>query len=302
MPFAQSPDPQDGPPLLIELVEPNPKIESRDLFYGVGGRELAPRTDVEYRFLEKDTSGFSDNFEIEDPSGRRYDAKFGEEARAEVIASRVLWAMGFHQPPVYYVREWRIGDGPEQGVQPPARFRYENPKWKKGDEWAWQANPFVGTRELNGLVVAMIVINNWDVKTSNNRIYEVKGGKPERVYVVKDLGRSFGNSVDIFLGGQDDPKAFAEEGFIRQVKGEQVEFNYKPILLNWGGTRGITVDDVLWSCKRLARLSDRQWRDAFRAGGLSDEEVTAFVGQMKRKVAEGLALEGERAARSGGSR
>ena len=97
MPFAQSPLPGKGPPPIAELVEPNPRIESRDLFYGAGGKEFAPRADVEYRFLEKDTSGFSDNYEIEDPHGRRYDAKFGVEARAEVVASRLLWAIGFYQ-------------------------------------------------------------------------------------------------------------------------------------------------------------------------------------------------------------
>jgi hypothetical protein len=298
MPFAQSPLPDKGPPPLSELVEPNPKIESRDLFYGVGGKEFAPRADVEYRFLEKDTSGFSLNYEIEDPQGRRYDTKFGVEARAEVIASRLLWAIGFYQPPVYYLPEWKIGgDVLEAGVQAPARFRYERPDWKKHGDWSWQDNKFVGTRELNGLVVMMIMMNNWDTKTSNNKIYERMNATPEKVYVVKDLGRSFGNSVRIFMGSQDDPEKFGREGFIKRVEGDEVEFNYKPILLNWGGTRGITVEDVLWTCKRLARLSDRQWHDAFRAGGLSPEEADAFVAIMRKKVADGLALEHAHAGR-----
>jgi len=53
---------------------------------------------------------------------------------------------------------------------------------------------------------------------------------------------------------------------------------------------------VLWTCRRLDRLSDRQWRDAFRAGGYSDEEGAAYFDVLKRKVREGLALaEGQRA-------
>src|SRR5262245_51054779 len=71
-----------------ELVEPHPDIAARDLYHGVGGPDLVPRTDVEYRFLEADESGVNTNYDIEDPSGRKWDAKFGSEVKSEVVASR----------------------------------------------------------------------------------------------------------------------------------------------------------------------------------------------------------------------
>ena len=290
---SRSPD-SDRPPV-EQLVEANPNIPARDLFYGVGGAARAPRADAAYQFLKRDESGVSTNLEVKDPSGQIWDAKLGAEAQSEVTASRLLWAIGFHQPPVYYVREWRIASGAEAGPQPEARFRLEQKDWKKGGEWDWQDNPFVGTRELRGLVVMMAILNSWDLKTSNNKIYEVKGGDPARLYVVKDLGDSFGRSVRILFGTQDNLAGFKQEGFIRRVKGDRVDLHFRPLLLNAGVDDDITVDDVLWTCRRLDRLSDRQWRDAFRAGGYSDEEGAAYVDLLKRKVQEGLALaEGER--------
>jgi hypothetical protein len=285
--------PAPKPRPVDELVERDPDIGSRDLFWGVGGRERAPRPGATYHFIRKDTNGFSDNFEIEDPSGRRYDAKIGHEAQTEVAASRLLWAIGFYQPPVYYVRHWQMSDGPQAGVaQPHARFRFQDGSWKGKDTWSWKDNPFIGTREFNGLVVMQVLMNSWDLKTTNNRIYERRGEQPRRVYVVKDLGQSFGNSVRFFLGGLNDPEAFAKEPFILRVNHDQkVYFGFEPIVLNWGIDRGLHVDDVLWTCRRLERLSDEQWNDAFRAAGFSDREVAAFVDGMKRKLREGLALE-----------
>jgi hypothetical protein len=293
MPFARkpkTPDP-DRPPPIEQLVEAKPKIEARDLFYGVGGAKLAPRADAAYRFLERDESGASTNIEVEDPNGRKWDAKLGVEAKSEVAASRLLWAIGFHQPPVYYVRKWRITSGKETGEQPEARFRLEKPGWKKDGTWEWQDNPFVGTRELRGLVVMMALLNSWDLKTSNNIIYEPEGGSPARLYVVKDLGESLGRSVRVFLGTLSNPADFTREGFIRDVKKDgRVELHFEPVILNRSVEDDVTVEDVLWTCRRLERLSDRQWGDAFRAAGYTDEETAAYVDHLKRKVREGLAL------------
>ncbi len=289
LPFSRGSQPSADPPR-DQLVESDPDIPSRDLFFGPGGRSNAPRTDTPFRFIERDESGVSTNFEVVDAKGRKWDAKLGPEAKPEVAASRLLWAIGFHQPPVYYVHDWRIENGPEAGEQQEARFRLERKEWKKDGEWDWQDNPFVGTRELRGLVVMMAMLNSWDLKTSNNKIYATPGANPPRRYVVKDLGDSFGGSARVFVGTQSDVHDFSREGFIRGVENDRVDLVFRPVMLNWGVDDDISVDDVLWTCRRLAQLSDRQWRDAFRAAGYSDAEGAAFTDRMKAKVREGLAL------------
>ena len=43
-----------------------------------------------------------------DASGRVWSVKLGIEAQPEVTASRILWAMGFHQPPQYFVHQFTL--------------------------------------------------------------------------------------------------------------------------------------------------------------------------------------------------
>jgi len=272
--FAPAPEPRP----IEELFEPDVDISSRDLLYGAGGRELAPGADVTYRLLEKAARGSSINYHIVDPSGRRWNAKMGVEAKPEVAASRLLWAVGFRQPAVYHVTQWKLEGGPDAGLMPEARFRYEDPRWKHSGIWSWRENPFIGTPEFRGLVVMNILIDNWDLKASNNKRYNLEGITPRRVYVVKDLGASFGHSARIFLGSPSgDPQDFAKERFIEAVHGEEVEYGYRPLILNAGITHGLRVNDVLWACRRSARLSDGQLRDAFRAAGYGDAVVGAYV-------------------------
>jgi hypothetical protein len=40
----------------------------------------------------------------------------------------------------------------------------------------------------------------------------------------------------------------------------------------------------------LARLSDQQWQDAFRAAGYTPEQAGRYVKKIKEKIAQGLAL------------
>jgi hypothetical protein len=281
-----------APRPIAELVDPAPNIAARDLFCGAGGCDEAPPADAAFQFRARHDRGSSPNLVVEDARGRVWNAKLGKEVKPEIAASRLIWAIGFHQPPIYYVRNWTVSGGPDPGPQPEARFRLKRRHWKKGGEWDWQDNPFVGTRELRGLIVLMAMITNWDLKTSNNVIYERRSGAaPARQYVVKDLGESFGRSVRFYaLGKGNDIGEFEREGFIRRVDGDRVEFHYQPIILNLHVTREIAVDDVLWTCRRLAQLSDRQWADAFRAAGYTDPEGAAFSARLRQKVQEGLAL------------
>ena len=202
-----------------QLVEANPHIAARDLFCGVGGCDGAPPADAPFQFRERHNRGSSPNIVVEDARGRVWNAKLGEEVKPEIAASRLLWAVGFRQPPIYYVRSWKVSGGSDPGPQPEARFRLERRDWKKDGEWEWQDNPFVGTRELRGLIVLMVMINNWDLKTSNNTIYERRSGAaPAREYVVKDLGVAFGRSVRyLMLGKGNDIGEFNREGFISRV-------------------------------------------------------------------------------------
>jgi hypothetical protein len=78
-----------------ELWQPPADLERRDLFHGPGGAARAPENGP-YRLIARDTTGFSPGFDVTDGRGTRWNVKIGPEAQSEVVASRVLWAIGYH--------------------------------------------------------------------------------------------------------------------------------------------------------------------------------------------------------------
>ena len=80
--------------------EPN---TPRDLFVGPGGSESAPDPLAPYRFVSLDVTGASRGYDVVDARGRRWSVKLGVEAQPEVVVSRLLWAIGDHQPATYYL-------------------------------------------------------------------------------------------------------------------------------------------------------------------------------------------------------
>jgi hypothetical protein len=304
-PTLQYPDKTAAPPPIRELWQEPRDLESRDLFYGVGGRQMAPNLRGRFRFQSEDTTGASGGYAITDEGGMKWDVKLGIEVQPEIVASRLLWAVGYHQPATYFVPAgWRLTHMPGWGKDTPvpqgnARFRPDPPGRDVVDTWSWYDNPFVGTRAFKGLVVANFVVGNWDYKTSNNRIYEVTPpvGDASRLFVVQDLGAALGKETpNIFSrirlramrGTKNDPEAFEQTGFIRRVDGTRVEFDYAgmdPALFD-----GVTVADVKWICGLFARLSDKQWDDAFRAAQYPDETRTRFIRKIKEKIAQGARL------------
>lgn len=296
-----------GAPSLDELwIEPV-DLESRDLFHGPGGRALVPRRDVVYRFDELDRSGHSAGYEVEDPDGRRWKVKIGDEAQAEIVTSRLLWAIGYHQPVLHYVREWRMRGGPTPRPAP-GRFRLESDHETKG-HWKWRDNPFVGTRPLHGLLVANVLLGGWDFTTENNRVYRPLGPRqgPRRWYLVQDVGASLGRSR-FPTGTRNRIRHFEREDLIVGVRNGRPRFEHYSYHL--GLLEPIGAGDVVWTCRLLARLSDRQLADAFRAADYPPGLAERYIRRIRAKIEQGLALaplvrgtpRAEAGARPGGRR
>ena len=290
---------QGQPASIAELWQEPSDIRQRDLFHGPGGPELMPR-DTSFTFVTRDTSGWSPGFDVRTKDGTEWSVKLGPEAQSEVVSSRILWAIGFHQPPMYYLERWSM-TGVESGPQPPGRFRPTLASQEVIGDWSWYENPFVGSREFGGLVVSNLILNSWDWKTSNNKIYSLSapGKGPQRQFVVRDLGASLGKFtyptvLKLFRlrgfgqGTRNDLTGFEAQGFIRRVDGPRVEFDYRGIYRDV--IDSVTPADVRWACDLLSRLSNDQWRDAFRAAGYNPDQTARYVTKLKAKIAQGLAL------------
>jgi hypothetical protein len=262
---------------------------SRDLLHGVAGVKAQPDPDAVYTVKATDTSGFSITYDVADPSGVEWSVKVGDEAQSEVTSSRIVWAMGYPQPPNAYLARWNWREGDARRLENEGRFRPKLPTLNNVGTWAWHRNPFVGTQAFRGLLVLMVILNSTDLKDDNNVIYERRDHDriEGRWYVVKDLGATLGTT------GRLDPKrndidAFEPHGFITGVRGGRVTFEFrgrhKELLA------AITPDDVVWMCNRLARLTPAQWGDAFRAGGYDEPVAERYIRRIQQKIADGQAL------------
>ena len=75
----------------------------------------------------------------------------------------------------------------------------------------------------------MALINNWDLKDSNNKILAVRNettGENELRYIISDLGGSFGKTGGFFSRTRNKPSDFVKARFIESVKGNRIDFNY----------------------------------------------------------------------------
>ncbi len=280
---------------MSELWERPVDIATRDLYAGPWGADRAPDPDATYRFIERKRQGTNPGVTVEDPEGREWHVKQpphndqGAEGPIEVTLSRVLSAVGYHQPPVYFLPTLRIADEGGTHVEPGGRFRPTLMSLEAVGSWSWQQNPFVGTRPYRGLLVILMMFNSSDIKNENNVLYDVRqpGRGTTEWYVVRDLGTALGETGRLApLRGNLD--IFEREPFITNVRDGLVRFNYH----GWHQEllRRISTADVAWGSRLLAQLNDRQWSDAFRAGGWEPATADRFIRRLHQKIAEGLRL------------
>ena len=280
-------------------------VAALDLLHGPGGKEHQPGSN--FRFIEESKSGSSPKFYVEDENGSKWKVKLGHEAKSDVAATRLVWAAGYFADEDYYRPEIRV-----QGMKPlsrgqeyvsdgglvrGARLEREGDR-KTLKNWSWYENPYVGTREFNGLRVMMALINNWDLKENNNDNYDE--GSPEGRYVTSDLGASFGRTGNSFSRSRGVMKDYEKTKFIKKVTPESVDFvmHSRPFFLfifnfPYYGSRtrmeniakNIPIADARWLGNRLGQFSPEQIGDCFRGAGFSPAEVDGYTRVVMQRIA-----------------
>ena len=113
----------------------------------------------------------------------------------------------------------------------------------------------------------MVLLNNWDIKDSNNvrlAVQNPKTGERELHYAISYLGATLGETgrwplLWRFTRNRNNPAGFSADKFIDEVKEDgRVDFHFS------GKKRGlfndVTVDEARWLGELLARLTDKQLR------------------------------------------
>ena len=259
-------------------------IRQRNLRLGPGGAKMRPDL-RRVTFIRKETGGNNLKYRIKDASGRIWVAKIADESQAEVAAVRLLWAIGYSTEIDYLVPRITIpGKGTFNNVRLEARPAHID----RLERWSWDDNPFQTTDEFHGLRIMMALINNWDLKDSNNVILKDDG---RLRYAISDLGSSFGKlavSSKFILNrvgrSVSDPVDFHNSKFINGIEDGELDFAYKGKRV--GLMEGITPRHGLWLSRQLRQLSDKQIGDAFRAANYSPSEVKLLVAATKRRISE----------------
>jgi hypothetical protein len=233
--------------------------------------------------------------------------KLGLEVRPETIATRLVWAAGYYVTEDYFVREIQINGMPAHlhrgqkligpgGTAHNVRLKREDEK--KTGIWQWDKVGFAGSREWNGLRVLMALISNWDLKDVNNSVY---GKASQSVYMVSDLGASFGSAGATWpiSRAKDNLTSYGQSKFIRRIGPDTVDFQTpaRPSFVRIVDPRAyfarihlehlgqhVPRADARWLGQLLARLTPAQMHDAFRAAGYSPQEGEAFVRLLEERI------------------
>ena len=279
-------------------------IGTLDLAAGPGQPPQPP-----FEFIEEHATGSQPTVSVRDATGREWRVKWGSEVRTETFATRLAWALGYFAEETYFLDEGEIRGARDLTrakacIDQQQRFRearFERTgepdvvKHFDAHSWAWNDNPFVGTRELNGLKILFMLVSNWDNKDvrdvargSNTAIFEYRLRKHVREarYLIIDWGAALGAwGSNIVQRGRWDPEAYAAQNdvFVTGIEGEVVHWGYQG-QRTADITYDITVEDVRWFYKRAGALGDAQLRAALRASGATPEEVEQFTAAMRGRI------------------
>jgi hypothetical protein len=279
------------------------QIETLDFADGPVGAQGKPK--APFQFVDESLSGSSAKIRVVDSNGIRWMVKFGEEVRAQTFAARLAGALGYFALPMYFIPSGTvIGVTPlkraAKYVKPDGRFTNasfalyldSSIRWLSDTQsWSWNANPFVGSHQLNGLKILLMLLSNWDNKDardlkygSNTTILVYPGG--EARYLVIDWGGSMGT-----WGGYLDRSKWNCVGFelqtpdfVKAAHGHALQWGYLGQHTE-DFTEGIHLDDVRWLLRYLGRISDAQLRDGLLSSGATPAETHCFATALRKRIA-----------------
>ena len=279
--------PQKKQPKALEKAKPvmwKPvKIQQQNLYFGPGGKGMQPNL-KRITLIRKEKGGNNLKYRIKDGSGRIWVAKIADESQPETAAVRLLWGIGYLTEINYLAPNLTI---PGKGKFKNVRLEARPTSIDRQDRWSWTDNPFVGTKELQGLKIMMALINNWDLKDGNNIILQTG---QEQQYVISDLGSAFGKLAPLnvpvlnrFGRSVNRPDHFAKSEFIKGIENDgDLDFAYKGKAKDLFDK--ISPEEGLWLANLLNQLSDKQISDAFRAANYTPREIKMLTRAVRGRI------------------
>lgn len=273
--------------------------------YGPGGAAHLP--EPPFTFVEELLTGSHPSVAVRDRKNRLWRVKWGAEAKPEAFCVRFAAACGYFAEITHYVASGQI-DGvttltrardmiAADGTFSDARFELEDRSVRMlFDEhsWAWNDNPFVGTRQLDGLKIVVMLLSNWDSKDrrdvsrgSNTAIFEFPSSRvsTEARYLITDWGGAMGKwGTTVVSRGRWDPEGFEAQtpSFVAGVHDGVVDFGY--LGQRSEIARAIPVSHVHWFYRRARHLTEPALHKGLLASGATAEEATRFARALMARI------------------
>ena len=293
-------------------------VSTLDFAHGKGGVDGEPQPP--FTFLKEDLGGTTPKVTVKDAADATWNVKFGDEASPQVFCNRLVWACGYVVETEYYLANGQITgarklkraksmigkDGGFSGAR--FQLRSDSPKFIKAANWSWKDNLFLGTRQLNGLKILMMLVSNWDAKDTrdidptgksasadtNLGIFQETSDEGIRyLFFVDDWGASMGRWGHSPARSKWDCESYRGQtsDFVRGVHNDVVEWGYTG-KHDHDITQGIRVGDVAWLLQYLGQITDDQLRAGLASAGATPEQVECFgsairdrIGQLRRIAA-----------------
>jgi hypothetical protein len=269
---------------------------------GPGGEELAPHPP--FQFVKEKAGGTNPKVEVRDAAGEIWTAKFGSEVHSDTFGARFLSALGYAAEPTFF-----IADGSITGIHDLKRAKhyiskdgsFRNASFKlhlRGSgpdtgnaSWSWVDNPFLGSRELGGLKIVVMLTSNWDVKDardgegSNNGIIHPRSSSDSSWFAVTDWGASLGKSGGFFQRDRWDWNGYRVQTprFVRLAPNGNVDWGFKG---KHGEdiTRGVGVEDIRWLLPYLSRITDEDLQAGLKASGASNPVSREYTRLLRARI------------------
>jgi hypothetical protein len=234
--------------------------------------------------------------------------KWGHEAKPESFAVRVAAACGYFAEVTHYVQGGVIDRAEgltrarqcidEAGRFTEARFELEDRSVRMlFDEhsWSWDDNPFLGTPQLSGLKILVMLLSNWDTKDrrdvsrgSNTAIFEYRVSRwaREARYLITDWGGAMGRwGSNLVSRGRWDVDGFEAQTpqFVTEVRDGLVSFGYQG-QRTAEIARNIPVEHVAWFHHCASRLTEPALAEALRVCGATPEESARFARAIVERI------------------
>jgi hypothetical protein len=283
------------------------RLEVDDLRYGPGGRDGAPRPP--FTFIEEHFAGSQPCVGVRDANNRVWRVKWGHEVRPESFAVRFAHACGYFAEVTHFI-DAGIIEGVTRLTRAKdcidAECRFRDARFELEDRsvrmlfgehsWSWDDNPFLGTPQLSGLKLVVMLLSNWDTKDrrdvargSNTAIFEhrVSPWSLEARYLITDWGGAMGKwGTNVVSRDRWDPDGFEAQTphFVTGVREDGI------VTFGYVGQRtadvayDIPLEHVQWFYEYASRLKVAHLREGLLASGATDDEATRFARALIKRI------------------